>query len=67
MWTKARCLAALEGRLPDAMSVDVAFKLPLLLPGTVEYATDEVADGGWAFGVRSRDGKPHLAGAVTPA
>lgn len=68
MWTKARCLAGLEGRLPDAVTVDVAFKLPLLLPRTVEYATRELPqDGGWAFGVRSRDGKPHLTGVATPA
>lgn len=65
MWTKGRALAGLEGRLPDACEVDVAFKLPLLLPATVEYATQAQGDG-WAFGVRGRDGKPHLAGAVTP-
>ncbi len=63
MWTKARCLAALEGRLPDSYTVDVAFKLPLLLPGRVEYATRATADG-WSFGVRSRDGRPHLAGTI---
>ena len=33
MWTKARCLAALEPRLPDAFMVEVAFKRPILLPG----------------------------------
>ena len=38
MWSKARCLAALEGRLPDAYTVEVAFKLPILLPGTVAFA-----------------------------
>ncbi len=32
MWTKARCLAALEGALPDTYAVDVRFKLPLRLP-----------------------------------
>ena len=37
MWTKARCLAALEPRLPDAFTVDVAFKQPILLPGKVEF------------------------------
>ncbi|CAN5230113.1 MaoC/PaaZ C-terminal domain-containing protein [soil metagenome] len=66
MWTKARCLAALEGRLPDACTVDVAFKLPLLLPGSVSYVSAQ-RDGDWVFGVRGRDGKPHLAGIVTPA
>ena len=33
MWSKARCLAALDGRLPDAVTVEVAFKKPVLLPG----------------------------------
>jgi acyl dehydratase len=66
MWTKARCIAALEGRLPDACQIDVAFKTPLLLPGSVTYASQARGDG-WAFGVRAKDGKPHLAGTVTPA
>ena len=35
MWTKARCLAALEPRLPDAFTVEVAFRKPILLPATV--------------------------------
>ena len=33
MWTKARSLAALEGTLPEAYTVDVRFKLPLRIPG----------------------------------
>ena len=37
MWTKARCLAALESRLPDAFAVQVTFKKPILLPATVEF------------------------------
>lgn len=40
MWTKARCLAALEGRLPDAFSVDVRFRKPIRLPGRVEFLSD---------------------------
>ena len=32
MWTAARALAALEGRLPDALTCDVAFGKPVLLP-----------------------------------
>lgn len=63
MWTKARCLAELEGRIPYAAVIDVAFKLPLYLPGKVQYATNATQTG-WAFGVRSRDGRPHLAGVV---
>jgi acyl dehydratase len=63
MWTKARCLAALQGELAANCHVDVAFKLPLFLPSTVEYATKRRPEG-WAFGVRGTDGKPHLAGVV---
>ena len=39
MWSKARCLAALDGRLPDAVTVEVAFKKPVLLPGTVAFGS----------------------------
>jgi acyl dehydratase len=65
MWAKARCLAALEGRLPDRYEVDVAFKLPILLPSTVAF--DAVADGpGWRVDLRAaKSGRPHLAGTVT--
>jgi hypothetical protein len=63
MWTKARCLAALEGRLPAAYTVEVSFKQPILLPGKVRFNARPTASG-WEFGV---DGKrPHLAGQVTP-
>lgn len=70
MWTKARSLAALEGRLPASFEVDVLFKLPVLLPATVEYATRRDGET-WEFALRSRGsgdggGKPHLAGVVTP-
>jgi hypothetical protein len=67
MWTKARCLAALESRLPEAFTVEVAFKKPILLPGKVEFCE---ADGpGEAFdvqfGVRDpRKGRSHLDGLV---
>jgi acyl dehydratase len=65
MWLAARTLAALEGRLPDAYAVEVAFKLPVLLPATVSIAAAQ-RDGGWALDVRdARTGKPHLAGTVT--
>ena len=64
MWTKARALAALEGEIPAACEIDVAFKLPLTIPREVELATERRGDG-IAVGVRSRDGKPHLAGMVT--
>jgi len=64
MWTKARCLAALEPRLPDTFTAEVAFRRPILLPGRVEF-------GSRADGVRAdffvRDAKkhtPHLEGSV---
>jgi acyl dehydratase len=65
MWLKARMLAALEGRLPDAFTVDVAFKTPVLLPSTIAL-TAARDGGGWTLDVRNpRSGKPHLTGSVT--
>jgi hypothetical protein len=67
MWTKARCLAALEPRLPDAFTVEVAFKRPIVLPAKVNFA--EGREGGETrFGVRGT-GKdvPHLDGLLRPA
>ncbi|ASW53058.1 MaoC/PaaZ C-terminal domain-containing protein [Plantactinospora sp. KBS50] len=65
MWSKARCLAALAGRLPDAYTVDVAFKLPLPLPSTVAFSASPVDGGGWTFALHNASsGKPHLAGSL---
>jgi len=66
MWTKARCLAALEGRLPDAFQVDVRFRKPIRLPATVEFLSD--ADGEEIeFAVRDAKRQiPHLDGRVAP-
>jgi acyl dehydratase len=65
MWTKARCLAQLDSRLPASFAVDVEFKRPILLPSKVRFASAD--DGGSIeFGVRSaRDDSPHLAGSVS--
>jgi MaoC dehydratase-like protein len=65
MWTKARCLGALQARLPDAFTVEVAFKKPIFLPGKVEFC--QAAEDGAAFdvkfGVRDpRQGRSHLDG-----
>ncbi|HEX8646986.1 MAG TPA: MaoC/PaaZ C-terminal domain-containing protein [Thermoleophilaceae bacterium] len=66
MWLKARCLAALEGHLPEAYAADVSFKLPVLIPGTVSFASWPAA-GGRAFALHDRaNEKPHLSGATTP-
>jgi acyl dehydratase len=62
MWTKARSLAALQGRLPDAVTVEVAFKKPVLLPGTVAFGSRR-EDDGYDFSLtRPKDGAPHLVG-----
>ncbi len=66
MWTKARCLAALDSRLPDAFAVDVRFRKPILLPARVEFASATEGDE-IAFAVRdARKQTPHLDGRVTP-
>jgi hypothetical protein len=71
MWLKARCLAALEGELPNAVAAEVSFKLPLLLPAKVAFASwpaDGAGTGARDFAVHdARDGKPHLSGSVRPA
>jgi MaoC like domain len=66
MWSKARCIAALEGHLPEAFSVAVAFKLPLRLPAKVAFSSRREGDA-WRFALHdARSGKPHLDGALRP-
>ena len=61
MWSLARCLAHYEGRLPAGYTVDVRFKLPILLPATVALTAT-----GDTFDLRDhRTGKPHLTGRLT--
>ena len=65
MWTKARSVAAIENRLPEAVTVEVAFKKPVFLPGTVAFAARQ-DDAGWTFALTSpKDGSPHLLGRTT--
>jgi acyl dehydratase len=62
MWSKARCIAALENRLPDAVKVEVAFKKPIFLPGKAQFGADQT-DTGWNFTlVNPKSGAPHLLG-----
>jgi acyl dehydratase len=66
MWTKARCLAAIESRLPDAFSAEVRFRKPIFLPGRVEFLSS-VRDGEVAFAVRdAKRQTPHLDGLSKP-
>lgn len=62
MWSTARCLAALQPRLPDAYTADVEFRRAVLLPSTVELRTRAV-DGGFDVLVSSRGGE-HLRATV---
>lgn len=62
MWTKARALAAIDNKLPDAVVVEAAFKRPILLPSKVGFHVAEVGDG-LNFSVRdAKKGTPHLDG-----
>lgn len=69
MWTHARALSALGGRLPGAYSVDVTFTKPILLPATVAFGSGPPGTGATAsgveFAVMNRDGtRPFLVGNV---
>ncbi len=62
MWSKARCVAAMANRLPDAGRVEVEFKKPVFLPGKVAFGS-RVVDQGLDFSLtRPGDGAPHLVG-----
>ena len=66
MWTKARCLAALESRLPDAFAAEVRFRKAILLPARVEFLSDAAGEE-IAFAVRdAKRHAPHLDGCVKP-
>jgi len=66
MWTKARALAQLEGRLPESFEVDVRFRKPILLPARVEFAEQDSGEQ-ILFSVRdAKKGTPHLDGQVRP-
>jgi len=65
MWSKARCIAALENRLPDAVTVEVGFKKPIFLPGTVSFGMRQIGSG-FEFSLENpKSGAPHLLGRTT--
>ena len=67
MWSLARCVAALENRIPDAVTIEAAFKKPVFLPGTVAFGQDS-GDDGMAFALTSpKSGAPHVVGRTRPA
>lgn len=65
MWSKARCIAALENRLPDAVKVEVAFKKPIFLPGKAQFGAEKTATGYDFTLVNPKSGAPHLLGRTT--
>lgn len=67
MWTLARSVAAIENRLPEAVTVEAVFRKPVFLPSTVAYAARRDEDT-WTFALTDpRDDSPHLVGRATPA
>lgn len=67
MWSKARCIAALENRLPDAVTVEVAFKKPIFLPGKAQFGAERTASGYDFTLVNPKTGAPHLLGRTSAA
>lgn len=67
MWTKARCMAALEASFDSgALRVSTAFKLPIHIPATVRFER-RGSDGGIDFFIKDETGqKPHVVGRCEP-
>lgn len=65
MWTKARCVAALENRLPEQVTVEVAFRKPCFLPSSVAFGANKL-DSGYEFSLSRRGTDTvHLLGRAT--
>ena len=62
MWSKARALASLN--LPEAYEADVAFKLPMYLPSTVDFLTAEQKQHTDFLIRNQKSEKPHVSGTV---
>ena len=56
MWTYARGLAWLDGRLAPAHVSDVSFRAPLRIPGRARLLAAR-GDDGWNLGLESPDGE----------
>ena len=66
MWSKARCVAQLMPSIGTRpVKIDVAFKLPLFMPGEVSFGA-EVSEEGTRFELRDQRGRrPHLTGEIS--
>jgi acyl dehydratase len=62
LWSKARALAALADRLPQAgVEIGVRFQRPVLLPARLQLSASAVAAQG-RFALTGADGEAHLSG-----
>ena len=68
MWTLARVVASLEGRVPERLTLDARFEKPVLLPARTALTTVGAADG-WRMALHdARDGDVrHCTVEVAPA
>jgi hypothetical protein len=65
MWTKARCLAAFEGRIGDTYAIEAEFKAPLRIPGRARFLSGR-PNGDWSFRVQAPDGaRRHVVGFIS--
>lgn len=66
MWSLARCAAEMEPQMPkENVTLDIAFKLPVFLPGSVTLKYD-VQENGIQYVLTNADGsKLHLSGQVS--
>ena len=66
MWSKSRCLAALEDQLPESgYSVDVAFHRPLYLPSEVKFYTRQLETGKHFSLFNYKGEKAYLTGLIS--
>jgi acyl dehydratase len=64
MWTKARCLAAFEGRTGENLEIEVEFKAPLRVPGRIRFLSGRHGED-WRFRVEAPGGeRAHLVGSI---
>lgn len=64
MWTKARCLATFEGRIPEAFAIEVELGAPLRIPGRARFLSAR-HDDAWRFRVEAPGGeRTHLTGSI---
>jgi acyl dehydratase len=64
MYSAAAILANIEGQFPPAVSYDVRFGKPVILPAGAGVYIDRV-DNGWDLSLRNlKKGYPHLTGSV---